>query len=136
MKIYFPVTCDLITPGHIKCLEALSKQGEVTVGLLTDEALQEYKNNIVPFEDRFYILRTIAKALDNIRVIPQDNLDPSENLDGMDAIASGDGFEPIEEEAIKKYGLLRIHLRLPDEQGKRYSSSSIKAKLRNEHFEP
>lgn len=120
------MSCRVLTVGHIKVLESLIKQGFVTVGLLTAEAMKGYKDEVVPYKDRHYILETVAMALGNIDVIPQDSLDPSENLKkGYDAFASGDGFEPVEEAAIKKFKLEKINVRLYGEKTKLYSSSKI-----------
>lgn len=129
MKIYFPATCDVIVPGHIKCLELLHKKGEVVVGLLTDEALQGYKKNRLPFDDRFYVLNTIARAIGRVTIVPQNSLDPSGNiLDyGCDAIASGDGWEPQELEAIERLKIEKIDI----SSGHKLHSSDI---YKNEHI--
>lgn len=128
-EIYFPMSARILTPGHIKALEVLNKQGFVTVGLLTAKALKGYKPEIVPYEDRFYILETIAYALGGIEIVPQDSLDPLENLKKYkaEALASGDGFEKVELDAIKKLKLEKIEVRLHGEKknGKLYSSSKI-----------
>lgn len=126
-EIYIPMSCRVLTVGHIKVLEKLNKLGWVTVGLLTAKALEGYKEEVVPYEDRFYILETIAMALGNVDVIPQDSLDPSVNLKAKkyDAFASGDGFEPVEEAAIKKFKLEKINVKLHGEKTKLYSSSKI-----------
>lgn len=127
MQIYFPVSCRVLTKGHILCLEYLIKQGFVVVGLLTAKALKGYKKEVVPYDDRFYILDTIAMALGNVDVVAQDSLDPTKNIKSYqcDAIASGDGFEKDELAAIKKLKLRKIDIRLPGEKRKSYSSSKI-----------
>lgn len=127
MIIYFPASCRVLTAGHIKCLEYLNKQGFVVVGLLTAQALKGYKKEVVPYEDRFYILETIAMALGQIDIVPQDTLDPTKNIKNhqCDAIASGDGFLPEEKRAIKKLKLRVIKIRLHGEKKKLYSSSKI-----------
>lgn len=126
-EIYFPMSARILTAGHIRCLEYLNKMGFVYIGLLTAKALEGYKKEIVPYEDRAYILETIAMALGNIDVVPQDSLDPTENLKRYkcDAIASGDGWEPSEERAIRKLKIKRIDIRLRGEKGKKYSSTKI-----------
>jgi glycerol-3-phosphate cytidylyltransferase-like family protein len=126
-EIYFPMSCRVLTVGHIKVLEELIKEGFVTVGLLTANALEGYKDEIVPFKDRKYILETVGIAIGNVEVIAQDSLDPSDNLKKFkyDAIASGDGFEPVEEKAAKKFKLTKIDVKIPGEKTKRYSSSKI-----------
>ena len=126
-EIYFPMSARVLTRGHILCLEHLNKQGFVTIGLLTAKALKGYKKEVVPYEDRRYILETVAIALGNIDVVAQDSLDPTENLKmyKCKAIASGDGFEPVELRAIKKLKIEPIHLKLKGEKKKTYSSSKI-----------
>ena len=47
MKVYLGMSADLIHPGHINIIEIASGYGEVTIGLLTDEAIASYKR--LPF---------------------------------------------------------------------------------------
>jgi glycerol-3-phosphate cytidylyltransferase-like family protein len=117
--IYFPVTCNILTPGHIKCFEFLAQEDELVVGLLTSKALKGYKKELVPFADRKFILESLDTPM---KVVPQDSLDPLDNLKkyGCDAMASGDGFEDIEREAMKK-----LKIKLPGERGKKYSTSKL-----------
>lgn len=126
-EIYFPVTCNILTVGHIKCLEKLAKSGFVIVGLLTSRALRGYKKELVPFKDRKYILDTVAMAIGNIDVVPQDSLNPMQNIKQYkcNAIASGDGWELVEKKAIKKFRLKEINIKLKGEKKKKYSSSKI-----------
>jgi glycerol-3-phosphate cytidylyltransferase-like family protein len=126
-EIYFPMTANIVTAGHIKCLEFLVRKGFVTVGLLTAKALKGYKKEVMPFEDRKYILETIGMALGNIDVVAQDSLDPTENIKKLKctAIASGDGWEKQELTAIKKLKLQPIDIKLRGEKEKQYSSSKI-----------
>lgn len=111
-EILFPMTCNVLVPGHIKALEKLSKMGFVTVGLLTPEAMKGYKAELMPYKDREYILETVAYAIGNIDVVPQKSLDPSDLIKRfkITALASGDGFEECELRAIKKFKLKRIDL--------------------------
>lgn len=117
----------VLTKGHILFLEQLIKKGFVTVGLLTEKAMKGYKKEVVPFDERFYILETIGIALGNIEVVAQDSLDPTENVKKYkcNAIASGDGWEKSELQAIKKLRLEKIDVKLPGEKTKKYSSSKI-----------
>lgn len=127
MNIYLPMTCNILTPGHIKVLENLTAKGFVTVGLLTAKALKGYKDELQPYEDRKYVLDTVMWALGNMEVIPQDSLDPTKNIKeyNCEAIASGDGWEKEEEQAIHKLNLKRINVKLKGETTKQYSSSKI-----------
>lgn len=126
-QIYIPMSARVLTVGHIKVLEALNKIGFVVVGLLTAKALKGYKQEIVPYEDRHYIMETIAMALGNVEIVPQNSLDPTYNIKKYKctAIASGDGFEKEELAAIKKLKIQKINVRLEGETEKTYSSSKI-----------
>lgn len=131
-QIYFPMTVNILTAGHIRCLEYLAERGFVTIGLLTDGALKGYKPVIMPFEDRKFIMETVACAYNNIRVVPQESLNPIKNLRrfAYTHLASGDGFEQVELDAIKKLGLKKIEIRLPHEHQKSYSASRVLDTLR------
>jgi glycerol-3-phosphate cytidylyltransferase-like family protein len=122
----------ILTPGHIKTLEFLCKKDFVVIGLLTAKAMKGYKEELVPFQDRKYILQMLD--ISPFMVVPQDTLDPTENIQkyNCDTIASGDGWEDCEFEAIKRLGLEVINIKLPGEKRKKYSSSKIIKKL-NEH---
>jgi glycerol-3-phosphate cytidylyltransferase-like family protein len=126
-EIYFPMSARVLTVGHIKCLEYLNKLGFITVGLLTSKAMEGYKEEVVPYKDRFYILETVAIALGGIDIVPQDSLDPTENIKKYKcvAIASGDGFCEEEQMAINKLKIETINIKLHGEKGKTYSSSNI-----------
>lgn len=122
VNIYFPMTCNVLTPGHIQCIDYLNERGHLTVGLLTAKALKGYKKEAMPFADRKFILEAF-----NCIVVPQDSLDPSVNLKKykIDVIASGDGWEKEELQAIKKLGVKVINIKLKGEKVKKYSSSKI-----------
>ena len=125
MKIYLPATIDILTTGHIRVIKKLSKQAELYVGLLDEDALKGYKKTVVSFEDRKEILEAISWVY---KVVRQSSLNPYENLIKYEIthVASGDGFEPDELEAIKKAGCKTIDVKLKGETEKLYSSSKIK----------
>lgn len=123
------MTCNILTPGHIKCLRYLALKGDVVIGLLTAKALRGYKKELMPWKDRKYILENL-NFLDiaySPYVIPQNNLNPLNYIKKYqcDAIASGDGFEKQEIDAIKKLNLKIINIKLKGEKKKKYSSSKI-----------
>ena len=124
MKIYFPMTVNILTPGHIKCLEYLITRGEVVVGLLSSKALKGYKKEIVTYKDREFILKNLRF---NFEIAKQDSLNPVSNLKKTkcDAIASGDGWEKEELKAIEKLGIDVINIKLDGEKKKKYSSSKL-----------
>lgn len=129
LEIYFPMTANILTVGHIRCLEYLTQFGFVTVGLLSPKALKGYKTEVVPYEDRKYILDTVAQSISDMVVVRQDSLNPLLNIKkyGCNAIASGDGWEKGELDSIKKLKLKKIDIKLKGERGKKYSSSKILA---------
>lgn len=113
--IYFPMTCNVLTVGHIKALQQLVKEDFVRVGLLTSSALEGYKEELVSFEERKFILESVIKGFEeweDIKVVAQNELNPTKNIIKYrcTALASGDGFEPSELEAIKKYNLKKIEV--------------------------
>lgn len=118
------MTADIITPGHIMSIRWLEQRcDELIVGLLTDEALEGYKKNVVPFEDRLFILQALAK-----HVVPQRSLSPEENIKKYqpDAIASGDGWEKEELEVMEKYQIADVSIDIPKE----HSSTAIKNRIK------
>ena len=42
-KVYVSLSADILHSGHINILTKASKYGDVTVGLMTDKAISEYK---------------------------------------------------------------------------------------------
>lgn len=42
-KVYVARSADLLHPGHINIINEAKKNGSVTIGLLTDEAIASYK---------------------------------------------------------------------------------------------
>jgi phosphoenolpyruvate phosphomutase len=76
--VYIGMIGDFLHHGHINIIEEARKLGEVTIGLLTDEAAESYKRKpIFTFEQR-------KKITENIKgvtfVIPQNSLDYIPNL--------------------------------------------------------
>ncbi len=111
MKIYFPMSARVLTVGHIRCIDMLTRKGDLVVGLLTKKAMKGYKEEIVPYEDREFILNHLY-VFDDFTVVPQDSLDPSANLKKYKCthMASGDGWEPSELAAMKKLGVTPLDI--------------------------
>jgi phosphoenolpyruvate phosphomutase / 2-hydroxyethylphosphonate cytidylyltransferase len=77
-KVYVAMSADLVHPGHINLLKEAAKLGNITVGLLTDQAISSYKRlPFMNFEQRKAVIEHIKGV---VEVIPQDALDYSENL--------------------------------------------------------
>jgi len=93
------MTADLLHIGHLKALQQCAQRGRVIVGLLSDECIKKYKGKppIIPFEERRALLECLA-PVDEVR--RQNTLKP--DLTGINYLASGDGFEPEEEQAAKE----------------------------------
>ena len=76
--VYVGLSADIIHEGHINILKIAKKYGDVTVGLLTDEAIASYKNiPYLDYERRKIIIKTIKYVN---KVIPQTTLDYVSNL--------------------------------------------------------
>lgn len=77
-KVYVGMSADLIHPGHLNVLRKAASLGEVTVGLLTDEAIASYKRlPYMSYEQRREVVESI-KGVSS--VVPQETLDYVPNL--------------------------------------------------------
>ena len=77
-KVYVGMSTDIVHHGHINVIETARKLGEVTVGLLTDEAIASYKRcPLLSYEQRKKIIENIKGVKE---VIPQETLDYVPNL--------------------------------------------------------
>ena len=92
-KVYVGLSVDIIHDGHINILKTAYKYGEVTVGLLTDEAIASYKN--IPYLD-FKRRKIIVENIKYVKkVIPQKTLDYVSNLKIIkpDFVVHGDDWK-------------------------------------------
>lgn len=77
-KVYIGMSADIIHPGHLNIISKGAELGEVTVGVLTDQAIASYKRlPYLNFEQRKLIIENIKNVK---HVISQDSLDYTENL--------------------------------------------------------
>lgn len=76
--VYIGMSADLIHPGHLNIIRVGAEYGDVTVGVLTDEAIASYKRlPYLTFDQR----KEIVEALRGVaRVVPQHTLDYVPNL--------------------------------------------------------
>ena len=76
--VYVGMSADLIHPGHLNIIKTAAELGEVTVGLLTDEAIASYKRlPFMAFEQR----KQVTEAIKGVsRVVSQETLDYVPNL--------------------------------------------------------
>ena len=58
--VYVPLAVDFLHTGHLNIISTARKLGDVTIGLLTDEAIASYKRlPLFEFEDRRKIVENI-----------------------------------------------------------------------------
>jgi phosphoenolpyruvate phosphomutase / 2-hydroxyethylphosphonate cytidylyltransferase len=90
--VYVGMSADLIHPGHLNIINTARQLGEVTVGLLTDEAIASYKRlPFLSYEQRKMIVENIKGVT---QVIPQETLDYVPNLRTLrpDYVVHGDDW--------------------------------------------
>lgn len=92
-KVYIAMSADLIHPGHLNIIHTASQYGEVTVGVLTDEAIASYKRlPYMVYEQRAAIVGSLKGVH---QVIPQTTLDYVANLKEFkpDIVVHGDDWK-------------------------------------------
>lgn len=90
--VYCGMSADLIHHGHLNIIHEAIKLGEVTVGVLTDEAIASYKRlPYLTYEQRAEIVSNIKGVA---RVVPQTTLDYIPNLEKLrpDFVVHGDDW--------------------------------------------
>jgi phosphoenolpyruvate mutase len=76
--VYVAMSADLIHPGHINILSVARELGDVTIGLLTDEAIASYKRlPHMSYDQRLAVVSALAGVT---QVVPQHTLDYVPNL--------------------------------------------------------
>lgn len=94
IKVYAYVVGDLLHVGHLRALQQAKALGDyLIVGVLTDEAVWEYKRQpIISFEQRIELVKNL-KCVDE--VMEQTELDPTENLKKIkpDIVVHGDDWD-------------------------------------------
>ena len=92
-KVYIGMSADLIHPGHTNIIRKAAELGEVTVGVLTDQAIASYKRlPFLSFDQRRDVVDNI-KGVAN--TMPQDTLDYRDNLRKLkpDYVVHGDDWQ-------------------------------------------
>lgn len=92
-QVYVAMSADLVHPGHLINIREAAKLGEVTLGLLTDEAIASYKRlPYMPYENRKVVMENIVGVS---RVVPQTTLDYRPNLKKYrpDFVVHGDDWQ-------------------------------------------
>ena len=92
-KVYVALSADILHSGHINILKKASKLGDVTVGLLTDEAIGEYKKiPTLNYNQRKIVVESLSMVKN---VIPQYLKDYRPNLIKLkpDYVVHGDDWK-------------------------------------------
>jgi len=132
--VYCGMSADMIHTGHLNIIHEAMKLGEVTVGVLTDEAIASYKRlPYLTYEQRSEIVNNIKGVK---HVVPQTTLDYIPNLERLrpDYVVHGDDWlTGVQKETrqrivdyIAQWGGKVIDI--PYTQG--ISSTSLNAKVR------
>jgi len=92
-KVYIAVSADLVHHGHINIINEARKLGDVTLGLLTDKAIADYRKlPYLSYEQRKVIMENIKGVNE---VIPQHTHDYTDNLKMLrpDYVVHGDDWK-------------------------------------------
>lgn len=92
-KVYVGMSADLVHPGHLNIIKTAMQYGEVTIGLLTDEAIASYKRiPYMSFEQRKEVVENIKGVT---QVVAQKTLDYVPNLQDLkpDFVVHGDDWK-------------------------------------------
>lgn len=131
-QVYIAMSADIIHHGHINLIERASKLGEITIGVLSDEAIASYKRfPLLGLTERMQILSNIKHVG---KVVVQDTIDYEKNLRMLkpDYVVHGDDWR----EGIQKNIRLKV-IKILDEWGGKlvefpYASDVSIEKLRKE----
>jgi phosphoenolpyruvate phosphomutase len=91
--VYVGMSADLVHPGHLNIIKKASQLGEVTIGLLTDQAIASYKRvPFMTFEQRLQVIENIKGVT---HVVAQTTLDYVPNLEKLrpDYVVHGDDWK-------------------------------------------
>ena len=110
--VYTSACFDIVHRGHINLLEKAynyrGKYGELIVGLLTDEVIEEYKRKpYVSYNNRAEVIRAI-RYVDN--VIPADSMSYKKNVEMLkpDIVVNADDWVNNEKWAKHREELIEI----------------------------
>ena len=105
-RVYVPMAVDILHTGHLNIIEVARELGDVTIGLLTDEAIVNYKRlPMLEFEERKRIVENIKGVK---LIVTQDTYDYEPILRKLkpDYLVHGDdwktGFQSRMREKILK----------------------------------
>ncbi len=91
-QVYICFSTDILHNGHLSILKKAAELGEVTVGLLTDEAIASYKHYpLIPLDERIAMFESLRGVS---RVVVQESLDYTAVLTQLrpDIVVHGDDW--------------------------------------------
>lgn len=100
--VYVGMSADLVHPGHLNVIKRAAELGQVTVGLLTDEAIASYKRlPYMSFEQRREVIENIKGVS---RVVSQTTLDYVPNLRKLkpDYVVHGDDWRSGVQSSVRR----------------------------------
>lgn len=100
--VYVGMSADLVHPGHLNVINRAAELGEVTVGLLTDEAIASYKRlPYMTFEQRRIVIENIKGVS---QVVPQTTLDYVPNLRALkpNYVVHGDDWRSGVQKSVRE----------------------------------
>ena len=104
--VYVALSADLLHHGHINVLTKAAELGDITIGLMTDEAIAKYKRlQLLTYSQRELIERGIKGVTD---VVPQSTMEYSKNIKSIkpDYVVHGDdwksGIQKFQREEVIK----------------------------------
>ncbi len=98
-RVYLALSADLLHHGHMNVLNKAAELGDITIGLMTDEAIAKYKRlPYLSYSQREIIVRGLKGVTD---VVAQNTMEYSQNLRVIkpDYVVHGDDWK----QGIQKY---------------------------------
>lgn len=108
-KVYVAMSADIIHVGHVNILQKAKELGEVYVGVLTDEAIAEYKRfPLMPMDQRMSIIGSLQGVS---HVVVQTSLDYEENLRAIkpDFVVHGDDWRTGVQSVMREKVISILH---------------------------
>ncbi|MBD1137632.1 phosphoenolpyruvate mutase [Pelagibacterales bacterium SAG-MED43] len=134
-KVYVPLAVDFLHAGHINILKTAKKYGDVIVGLLSDEAIANYKTiPILKYKNRELLVKNLKYVS---KVIPQQSEDYTFNLNKIrpDFLVHGDDWKYDNRKKIRS----KVITILKKWNGKliepKYTKNISSSKIRSKIFE-
>lgn len=101
-SVYVGMSADLVHPGHLNIINVAKGLGDVTIGLLTDEAIASYKRlPYLTYDQR----KVIVESLKGVKqVVPQETLDYVPNLKKYrpDFVVHGDDWKSGVQQQVRQ----------------------------------